>query len=121
MPRKSKKSQFPKFVHLSYLKIELKLLDSELSYQVADQQGSFVEKPPVTIYLDKGIIEDGGLDAVNLVIHEMCHAIEYLTQLTNLSLTDPNRAEEGRVNAYSNHITELISKSELRDWIRDNT
>ena len=79
------------------------------------------EKPPATIYLDKEIIERGGLDAVNLVIHEMCHAIEYLAQLTNLSVTDPNRAEEGRVTAYSNYLTEMISKSELRDWIRDNT
>jgi len=121
MSKKSKKPRFPEHVHLSYLKIELVLLDSELSYQVADQQGSFVEKPPATIYLDKGIIEEGGLDAVNLVIHEMCHVIEYLTQLINLSVTDPNKAEEGRVNAYSNHLTELISKSELRDWIRDNT
>ena len=119
MPKKT--VSFPEYVHLSYLKVTLVLLDSELSYQVADQQGSFVEKPPVTIYLDKEIIERGGLDAVNLVIHEMCHAIEYLAQLTNLSVTDPNRAEEGRVTAYSNYITEMISKSELRDWIRDNT
>ena len=115
------KVKFPKFVYLSYLKINLTLLDSEVSYQVAEQQGSFVEKPPITIYLDKEMVERGGLDAVNLVIHEMCHAIEYLAQLTNLSVTDPNKAEEGRVNAYSNHMTELISKSELRDWIRDNT
>tara|TARA_Y100001938_G_scaffold151030_1_gene245331 strand:- start:9614 stop:9973 length:360 start_codon:yes stop_codon:yes gene_type:complete len=119
MPKK--KVSLPKYVHLSYLKIKLEQLDSELSYQVADQQGSFVEKPPATIYLDKEIIERGGLDAVNLVIHEMCHAIEYLAQLTNLSVTDPNRAEEGRVTAYSNYLTEIISKSELRDWIRDNT
>ena len=116
-----KRKPFPEYVHLSYLKIRLVLLDSELSYQVADQQGSFVEKPPSTIYLDKEIIERGGLDAVNLVIHEMCHAIEYLTQLVNLSVADQSRAEEGRVTAYSNHITELISKSELRDWMRDNT
>ena len=67
------------------------------------------------------MIERGGSDAVNLVVHEMCHAIEYLAQLTNLSVTDPNKAEEGRVNAYSNYMTELISKSELRDWLRDNT
>ncbi len=116
-----KKARLPKYVHLSYLKISLVQLDSELSYQVADQQGSFVEKPPATIYLDKEIIERGGLDAVNLVIHEMCHAVEYLAQLTNLSVTDPSRAEEGRVTAYSNYLTEMISKSELRDWIRDNT
>ena len=115
------KVKFPKFVYLSYLKIDLTLLDSEVSYQVAEQQGSFVEKPPVTIYLDKEMVERGGLDAVNLVIHEMCHAIEHLTQLTNLSVADPNKAEEGRVTAYSNYMTELISKSELRDWIRDNT
>ena len=117
----SKKVKFPKYVRLSYLEIKLVLLDSEVSYQVAEQQGSFVEKPPITIYLDKEMIMRGGLDAVNLVVHEMCHAIEYLAQLTNLSVTDPNKAEEGRVNAYSNYMTELISKSELRDWIRDNT
>ena len=116
-----KRVKLPKYVHLSYLRVSLVQLDSELSYQVADQQGSFVEKPPATIYLDKGIIERGGLDAVNLVIHEMCHVIEYLAQLTNLSIADANRAEEGRVTAYSNYLTELISKSELRDWIRDNT
>jgi hypothetical protein len=116
-----KKVKFPSHVHLSYLKINLVLLDSEVSYQVADQQGAFVEKPPITIYLDKDMIERGGSDAVNLVVHEMCHAIEYLSQLINLSVTDPNKAEEGRVNAYSNYMTELISKSELRDWLRDNT
>lgn len=116
-----KTAAFPKYVYLSYLKIDLVLLDSEVSYQVADQQGAFVEKPPITIYLDKDMIERGGLDAVNLVIHEICHGIEYLAQLTNLSVTDPNKAEEGRVNAYSNYMTELLSKSELRDWIRDNT
>ena len=116
-----KKVKFPSYVHLSYLKVNLVLLDSEVSYQVADQQGAFVEKPPITIYLDKDMIERGGSDAVNLVVHEMCHAIEYLSQLINLSVTDPNKAEEGRVNAYSNYMTELISKSELRDWLRDNT
>ena len=52
-----KKVSFPKYVHLSYLKINLILLDSEVSYQVADQQGSFIEKPPITIYLDKAMIE----------------------------------------------------------------
>ena len=54
MPKKT--VSYPEYVHLSYLKVTLVLLDSELSYQVADQQGSFVEKPPVTIYLDKEII-----------------------------------------------------------------
>ena len=115
------KVKFPSCVHLSYLKIDFVLLDSEVSYQVADQQGAFVEKPPITIYLDKDIIDRGGLDAVNLVIHEMCHGIEYLAQLTNQSVTDPNKAEEGRVNAYSNYLTEILSKSELKDWIKDNT
>ena len=38
-----KTAAFPKYVYLSYLKIDLVLLDSEVSYQVADQQGAFVE------------------------------------------------------------------------------
>ena len=112
---------FPKHVHLSFLKVNLVLLNSQISYEVADQQGAFVEKPPVSIYLDEEIIRRGGSDAVVLVIHEVCHAIEHLAQLGNLSEGDALKAEEGRVNAYSNFITELISKSELRDWIRDNT
>ena len=117
----SDRVSLPEHVHLSYLKIRLVQLDSNVSYDVADQQGAFVEKPPVTIYLDESIISRGGPDAVVLVIHEMCHAIEHLAQLGNLSERDSLKSEEGRVNAYSVFLTEMLYKSELRDWIRDNT
>ena len=110
----SKKVVFPNVVYLSYLKIELKLVDHEMSYEAMEQQGSFHGKVPCYIVLDKEIIEKGGSYAVNLVLHEMSHAIEYLQKLDKSD-------EENRVSTYANYITEILCRSSLSNWIREES
>ena len=109
-----KRIEFPNFVFLSYLRIELKIVDPEMSYEAMEQQGSFHGKAPAYIILDKEIIEKGGLYAVNLVLHEMSHAIEYLQKLDKAE-------EEVRVSTYANFMTEILCRSSLSDWIKDNS
>ena len=109
-----KRIRFPSFVILSYLKIELKIVDHEMSSEAMEQQGSFHAKVPTYIILDKDIIEGGGSYAVNLVLHEMSHAIEYLQKMDKVD-------EESRVSTYSNFMTEILCRSSLSDWIRDNS
>ena len=109
-----KRIRFPNFVFLSYLRIELKIVDHEMSYEAMEQQGSFHGKAPAYIILDKDIIEKGGSYAINLVLHEMSHAIEYLQKMDKID-------EEGRVSTYANFMTEVLCRSSLSDWIRDNS
>ena len=73
----------------------------------------FVPKPPYKIFLDEGIIERGGKDAVNVVLHEFLHIGWYQYLLKD-------KDEETVVNSYGNFMTELLSRSELNSWIKDN-
>ena len=108
-----KKVKLPKKVTIGAFEVELITIPHEVSYEVGEAQGVFVPKPPYKIYLDQSIIELGGKDAVNVVIHEMLH-IGYYQYLLK------DKEEETIVNSYGNFITELLSRSELKDWIVDN-
>ena len=107
-------NKFPDVVYLSYLKIELKLVDHEMSYETMEQQGSFHGKVPCYIVMALDIIAKGGSYAVNLVLHEMSHAIEYLQKLDKSD-------EENRVSTYANYTTEILCRSSLADWIREES
>ena len=108
-----RKVKLPKKVTIGAFEIELITIPHEVSYEVGEAQGVFVGKPPYKIFLDEGIIEKGGKDAVNAVIHEFLHVGYYQYLLKE-------KEEETVVNSYCNFITELLSRSELRDWIVDN-
>jgi len=108
-----KKVKLPKKVTIGAFEVELITIPHEVSYEVGEAQGVFVPKPPYKIFLDQSIIELGGKDAVNVVIHEMLH-IGYYQYLLK------DKEEETIVNSYGNFMTELLSRSELKDWIVDN-
>ena len=108
-----RKVKLPKKVTIGAFEVELITIPHEVSYEVGEAQGVFVGKPPYKIFLDEGIIERGGKDAVNVVIHEFLHVGYYQYLLKE-------KEEETVVNSYANFITELLSRSELKDWIVDN-
>ena len=108
-----KKVKLPKKVTIGAFEVELITIPHEVSYEVGEAQGVFVGKPPYKIFLDEGIIDLGGKDAVNVVIHEFLHVGYYQYLLKD-------KEEETIVNSYGNFITELLSRSELKDWIVDN-
>ena len=109
MPKTSK-DYFPKQIKLGHFVLTIKLLDSEVIYNLGEQQGSF-ESRDQTIYLDKEIITGNPDQAINLILHELMHAIYYQYNLNNKS------TEEDIVNAMSNGITELLMRSDLRKWL----
>jgi len=100
----------PNTVTIGYQTIKFVQLDTILSKDVGDQQGSYVAGPPAIIYLDKTIIEQGGPVALNLVMHELNHHVEYACSLDDSE-------EELRVTAYANLWTEIWTRSELKAWL----
>jgi len=108
-----KKVKLPSVVSAGAFKVELITIPHEISYEVSEAQGAFVGKPPYKIYLDEDIIQRGGADALNVVIHEMLHVGYYQYLLKE-------KEEETVVNSYGNFITELLTRSELKAWIIDN-
>ena len=68
-----KNIQLPKKVTLGPFTCELLLIEHDLAYEVSEAQGASIFKVPYKAYFDKSIIELGGPDAVNVVIHEMLH------------------------------------------------
>ena len=109
MPKTSK-DYFPNQIKLGHFVLTIKLLDSELIYNLGEQQGSY-ESRENKIYLDKDIVAGEPKQAVNLVIHELMHAIYYQYNLNKES------TEEDIVNAMSNGITELLTRTDLFKWI----
>ena len=72
-----KKVKLPSKVTIGAFEVELITIPHEVSYEVGEAQGVFLGKPPYKIFLDEGIIERGGKDAVNVVIHEFLHVGYY--------------------------------------------
>ena len=95
------------------LNVELILLPHEVAYESSDYQGTFVSKPPLKIYLDDEIINLGGRDAINVVMHEMLHVGYYQYHLKD-------KEEETLVNSMANFLTEILTRSELKEWLIDN-
>ena len=104
------KITLPTSTIIGYQTIEFIQLDTILSKDVGDQLGSYVAGPPAMIYLDKTIIEQGGPVALNLVMHELNHHVEYACSLDEAD-------EEVRVTAYANLWTEIWTRSTLKDWL----
>jgi hypothetical protein len=108
-----KKVSLPKKVNAGPFEVELVLLPHEVAYESSDYQGTFVSKPPLKIYLDEEIINLGGKDAINVVIHEMLHVGYYQYHLKD-------KEEETLVNSMANFLTEILTRSELKEWLIDN-
>ena len=99
----------PKTIKLGHFNFKIKPIDSELASH-NEEEGSF-HSGTRTIYIDQNIIDKGGADLVNVVIHELLHASYYKNNLSKTS------TEEDLVNAFSNDLTELISRTKLLDFI----
>jgi len=108
-----KKIVLPKKVNAGPFEVALILLPHEVAYESSDYQGSFVSKPPLKIYLDEEIINLGGRDAINVVMHEMLHVGYYQYHLKD-------KEEETLVNSVTNFLTEILTRSELKEWLIDN-
>ena len=108
-----KKVSLPKKVNAGPFEVELILLPHEVAYESSDYQGTFVSKPPLKIYLDDEIINLGGRDAINVVMHEMLHVGYYQYHLKD-------KEEETLVNSITNFLTEILTRSELKAWLIDN-
>jgi|TARA_R100001530_G_scaffold9512_1_gene9555 hypothetical protein len=108
-----KKVSLPKKVNAGPFEVELVLLPHEVAYESSDYQGTFVSKPPLKIYLDDEIINLGGRDAINVVMHEMLHVGYYQYHLKD-------KEEETLVNSVANFLTEILTRSELKEWLIDN-
>ena len=106
--------KLPKYVTVGPFTIQLVCVPHELMYEVSEAQGTFIVKPPYKIYLDKEMIDAGGPDAVNVLIHELLHVGFYQYNLKD-------KEEETIVNSFGNFITEVLCHSEIKDWVRHNT
>ena len=109
-----KNIQLPKKVTLGPFTCELLLIEHDLAYEVSEAQGASIFKVPYKAYFDKSIIELGGPDAVNVVIHELLHLGFYQYHLKE-------KEEETIVNSYGNFLTELLCHSALKEWISFHT
>ena len=109
MPKNStNKIELPEFIRLSHYRIKLIKINSHICYEIGEQQGSFHSKQMI-IYLDEDIIEEGGSIAVDLVKHELLHAIYYVRQLEV-------KNEEDTVNGMATHYTEIEKNNP--DYVR---
>ena len=99
----------PKIIKLGHFNIHIKPIDSELASH-NEEEGSF-HSGTRTIYLDQNIIDRGGVDLVNVLVHELLHVSYYKNNLSKAS------TEEDLVNAFSNDFTELLSRTELLNFI----
>lgn len=104
----TKKVDLPEFVRLSHYRISLIPINSQISEECAEQQGSFHSRT-MRIYLDEDIIGNGGSIAIDLVKHEILHAVFYLRQLEG-------KSEEDIVNAMATHYTEIEKNNP--DYVR---
>ena len=86
--------KLPKHVTLGAFKVEIVLIPHEVAYEISDAQGVFLGKPPYKIFLDEEIISDGGMDAVNVLVHEFFHLGFYQYLLKD-------KEEETIVNSYN--------------------
>jgi|TARA_R100000656_G_scaffold3371_3_gene5101 hypothetical protein len=107
------KISLPSKVNIGPFEVELITIPHEVAYESSDYQGSFVSKPPLKIYLDDEIIQMGGRDAINVVIHELIHVGYYQYHLKD-------KDEETLVNSLANFLTELLCRSEVKNWIVEN-
>ena len=109
MPKSSSnKIELPEFIRLSHYRIQIIQINNHISYELAEQQGSFHSRE-MKIYVDETIIERGGTIACDLVKHELMHSIFYLRQMEG-------KSEEDIVNGMATHYTEIEKNNP--DYVR---
>ena len=108
---KTNREKLPKFIEIGPFKVNIRLLSHDTSYEVGDQQGSFHSKPPLTINLDESIMNMHNEVSLNLIMHELFHLCHYQYHLEDAK-------EEVLVNAQANFMTELLMRSNLKNWIK---
>ena len=101
--------KLPTTIKLGHFNILIKALPNDIASS-DEQEGSF-HSGTRTIYIDENIIEKGGVELVNVLIHELLHASYFKNNLSKDS------KEEDLANAFSNDITELLSRTQLLDFI----
>ena len=75
------------------------------------KEGSFQSRQRI-IYIAEDIVERGGEDLINVLIHELLHVIYYQYNLSNSS------SEEDVVNSMANGLTELLTRTALLETIK---
>ena len=105
------KEKLPKHVEIGPSKVLIRLLSHDTSYEISEQQGSFHSKPPLTINLDESIMNMHNEVSLNLIVHELFHLCHYMYHLEGAT-------EEVLVNAHANFMTELLMRSNLKNWIK---
>jgi hypothetical protein len=105
-----KKEKLPQYVEMGPFRVNIRLLSHDASYEIAEQQGSFHSKPPLTINLDESIMNMHNEVSLNLLVHELFHLCHYQYHLEGAT-------EEVLVNAYANFTTELLMRSNIKKWI----
>ena len=103
--------KLPEYVEMGPFKVHLKLVSHELAYEVSEQQGSFHSKPPMTIVLDENIMAMENESTLTVLVHELFHLCYYQYELEKIT------EEENIVNAYANFTTELLTRSNLKDYL----
>ena len=102
--------QLPKQIKLGAYTFDIKVLPENISSEVCEEEGSFHARIR-TIYIAEDIVKRGGEDLLQLLLHELCHCIYWVNNLKSSS------SEEDVVNAMSNGITELLSRTTLKKLI----
>ena len=104
--------KLPKTIRLGHFNILIKALSKDIASS-DEQEGSF-HGSTRTIYIDENIIEKGGTDLVSVLLHELLHVSYFKNNLSKDS------KEEDLANAFSNDLTELLSRTKFLDVINTN-
>ena len=97
--------KLPSSIKLGHFTINIKPIDADVAAGISEE-GSF-QATTRTIYIDNSIIERGGADLANVLLHELLHVSYYKNNFNN------NSSEEDLVNGFSNDITELLTRTDL--------
>ena len=98
----------PHILQLGHFKLKIVLADSEIVNE--EYQGAYLSRDN-KIILYKDLANGKGAQSINIILHELCHAIYYAYGL------DKDSNEEQIVNAMSNGVTELLLNKELLKFI----
>ena len=97
--------KLPSSIKLGHFTINIKPIDADVAAGISEE-GSF-QATTRTIYIDNSIIERGGADLANVILHELLHVSYYKNNFNS------NSTEEDLVNGFSNDITELLTRTDL--------
>ena len=99
--------KLPTKISLGHTDINIKLIESGVALEIGEQQGSYSYRTN-TIYLDEERIE--GAAGIDLVLHELGHAIFYQYKM--------QADEEHIVNSMATGYTEIFKRNPLLlQWV----